>query len=221
MALEIRASGHGLVPAIGELIKFPIEGFEVTSTDDRELQVDELDARTDDGAPISTHEWRIVLEPKSENLPENFTFPEVLANLSTKEDEGLTLQKYEDVDLVAVEQTTPIQGGSSKSPPYLLLLTPLLLVFSISAYLLFFKKRAEIVIQNGPELPATLTPVSLLAFLEGLHRDTQLSKEARVKIQQSIKSLKDRSFGPESDVPTIDELREIADGLINPLQQAG
>jgi hypothetical protein len=97
----------------------------------------------------------------------------------------------------------------------------LLLVFSISAYLLFFKKRAEIVIQNGPELPATLTPVSLLAFLEGLHRDTQLSKEARVKIQQSIKSLKDRSFGPESDVPTIDELREIADGLINPLQQAG
>ena len=76
-------------------------------------------------------------------------------------------------------------------------------------------------IQNGPELPATLTPVSLLAFLEGLHRDTQLSKEARVKIQQSIKSLKDRSFGPESDVPTIDELREIAEGLINPLPQAG
>jgi hypothetical protein len=221
VTLEIRASGHGLVPAIGELIKLPIEGFEVSSTDDRELQVDELDARTDDGAPISTHEWRLVLEPKSENLPENFTFPEVLANLSTREDEGLTLQKYEDVDLVAVEQTTPIQGGSSKSPPYLLLLTPLLLVICISTYFLFFKKREEIAIQNGPELPATLTPVSLLAFLEDLHRDTQLSKEARAKIQKSIKSLEDRSFGPESDIPTIDELREIAEGLINPLQQAG
>ncbi|MGB1889666.1 MAG: hypothetical protein ACPHOK_08675, partial [Akkermansiaceae bacterium] len=60
-----------------------------------------------------------------------------------------------------------------------------------------------------------------LAFLKDLHRDTQLSKEARAKIQKSIKSLEDRSFGPESDIPTIDELREIAEGLINPLQQAG
>lgn len=221
VTLEIRASGHGLVPPIGELIKLPIEGFKVASTDDRELQVDELDARTDDGAPISTHEWRLVLEPKSENLPENFTFPEILANLSTKDDEGLTLQKYEDVDLVAVEQTTLIQGGSSKSPPYLLLLTLLLLVICISTYFLFFKKREEIVIQNGPELPATLTPVSLLAFLEGLHRDTHLPKEARGKIQKSIKSLRDRSFGPNTDVPKIEELREIAEGLIKPLQQAG
>ncbi|MDB4487844.1 hypothetical protein N9036_05855, partial [Akkermansiaceae bacterium] len=221
VTLEIRASGHGLVPAIGELIKLPIEGFKVASTDDRELQVDELDARTDDGAPISTHEWRLVLEPKSENLPENFTFPEILANLSTKDDEGLTLQKYEDVDLVAVEQTTLIQSGSSKSPPYLLLLTLLLLVICISTYFLFFKKREEIVIQNGPELPATLTPVSLLAFLEGLHRDPHLPKEARGKIQKSIKSLRDRSFGPNTDVPKIDELREIAEGLIKPLQQAG
>jgi hypothetical protein len=203
------------------LIKLPIEGFEIASTDDRELQVDELDARTDDGAPISTHEWRLVLEPKSENPPETFTFPEVLANLSTKDDGGLTLQKYEDVDLVTVEQTTPIQGGSSKSPPYLLLLALVVLLLCISAYFLFFKKREDIVIQNGPKLPTTLTPVSLLAFLEGLHRDTQISKEARVKIQKSIKSLKDRSFGPKTDVPNIDELREIAEGLIKPLQQAG
>jgi hypothetical protein len=61
----------------------------------------------------------------------------------------------------------------------------------------------------------------LLAFLEGLHRDTQLSKETRGKIQKSIKSLKDRSFGPGTDVPKIDELREIAEGLVKPPQQAG
>ncbi|MDG2400407.1 MAG: hypothetical protein P8M04_07525 [Akkermansiaceae bacterium] len=221
VTLEIRASGHGLVPAIEKLIKLPIEGFKIASTDDRELQVDELDARTDDGAPISTHEWRLVLEPKSENLPKNFTFPEVLANLSTADDEGLTLQKYEDVDLVAVEQTTPIQGGSSKSPPYFLLISLLIPVVCVSIYFLFFKKREQIVIQNGPELPGTLTPVSLLAFLEGLLRDTQLSKEARGRIQKSIQSLKDRSFGPGTDVPNIDELREIAKGSIKPLQQAG
>ena len=125
------------------------------------------------------------------------------------------------MDLVAVEQTTPIQGGSSKSPPYFLLISLLIPVVCVSIYFLFFKKREQIVIQNGPELPGTLTPVSLLAFLEGLLRDTQLSKEARGRIQKSIQSLKDRSFGPGTDVPNIDELREIAKGSIKPLQQAG
>ena len=221
VTLEIRASGHGLVPPLEELIELPIDGFEITSTDDRELQVDELDAGTDDGAPISTHEWRLILEPKSDKLPGNFTFPEVLAKLSTEEGEGLTLQKYEDVDLVAVEQTTAIQGGSSKSSSYLLFIALLIPAISVATYFLFFKKKEEPVVQTGPELPGTLTPVSLLAFLEGLQRDTQLPKEARNKIQKSIQSLKDRSFGPGTDVPDIEELRKIAADSIEPLQAAG
>lgn len=221
VTLEIRASGHGLVPPLDELIELPIEGFEIASTDDRELQVDELDARTDDGAPISTHEWRLVLEPASNKLPKSFTFPEVLANLSTEKDEGLTLQKYEDVDLVAVEQTTAIQGGFSKSPPYLFFLVLLIPAIGVGVYFLFFKKKAEIVVDQGPKLPGTLTPVSLLAFLEGLQRDTKFPKEARSKIQESIQSLKDRSFGPSADVPDAEELKKIAKTSIEPLQKAG
>ncbi len=221
VTLEIRASGHGLVPPLDELIELPIDGFEIASTDDRELQVDELDARTDDGAPISTHEWRLVLEPEADQLPENFTFPEVLAKLSTEKDEGLTLQKYEDVDLLTVEKITAIQGSAAKSPPYLLFLILLLPAIGVAIYFIFFKKKQEVIVNRGPELPGTLTPVSLLTFLEGLQSNNQLPEEARVKIQESIQSLKDRSFGPGTDVPDRDELKKIAVNSIKPLQKAG
>ena len=221
ITLEIRASGHGLVPPLEDLVELPIEGFTVSSTDDRELQVDELDARTDDGAPLSTHEWSLVLEPEGDTLPENFTFPTVLAELSSNEDEGLTLQKYEDVDLVSVEATTAIQGGSAKSPPYLLFLALLLPAIGVAVYFLFFKKKQEVAVQSGPSLPASLTPVSVLAFLENLQNEKNLPKEAQEKIQTSIQALKDRSFGPDAQAPDTDELKEIATSSIAPLQKAG
>ena len=63
--------------------------------------------------------------------------------------------------------------------------------------------------------------MSLLAFLEGLQSNHQLPEEARVKIRASIQSLKDRSFGPGTDVPDRDELEKIAVNSIEPLQKAG
>jgi len=220
LALEIRASGHGLVPPLDELIELPLDGFEITSTDDRELQVDELDARTDDGAPVSTHEWRFILEPKNGKLPSKFAFPPVLATLSTKKDEGLTLQKYDDVDLVSVEETTALAAGSD-SPSMLLWLVPVALLAGIAAFFLFRKKAPVEQLAQGPNLPTTLTPVSVLAFLENLQRNGQLSEKEGLALSASIKSLKDRSFGPSRDVPDTEELQEMATRHITPLQKAG
>ena len=220
ISLEIRASGHGLVPSLDELVELPLDGFEISSTDDRELQVDELDARTDDGAPISTHEWRLILEPKNDRLPAKFTFPTVLATLSTKKDEGLTLQKYDDVDLVSVEKTTAIAAGSD-SPSWLLWLIPVAILAAIAAFFLLRRKSPVEQVAQGPDLPSTLTPVSVLAFLENLQRNGQLPEKEGVNLSDSIKSLKDRSFGPNREVPDTKELQEIATRHIAPLQKAG
>lgn len=220
IALEIRATGHGLAPPLDQLVEFPIEGFKISSTDDRELQIDELDARTDDGAPISTHEWRLVLEPENDTLPAKFTFPKVLADLSTNEDEGLTLQKYEDVDLVPVEETTAIIAGSDE-PSWAIWLIPAVILAAIGGFFAINRKTETVVTDDGPDLPSTLTPVSVLAFLENLARNASLPEEARSDLAISIKSLKDRSFGPAHDVPDRDELQEIAKNSAAPLRKAG
>ena len=220
VVLEIRASGHGLVPPLDQLVELPIEGFTIDSTDDRELQVDELDARTDDGAPISTHEWRIILEPEGAKLPAQFTFPKVLATLSTNQDEGLTLQKYNDVDLVSVQETTAIVAGSD-SPPWTLWLIPVAILAAIAGFFALNRKPEVEEIDQGPDLPSTLTPVSVLAFLENLERNAQLPDQARADLIISIKSLKDRSFGPKRDVPDAEELQQIAVNSAAPLRKAG
>ena len=43
-------------------------------TCDQDLQIDELSTQTDDGAPLSSHEYRLTLKPKGE-APAAFAFP--------------------------------------------------------------------------------------------------------------------------------------------------
>lgn len=219
IALEIRASGHGLVPSLHHLIELPIDGFKIASTDDRELQIDELDARSEDGSPISTHEWRLILEADGNKLPSQFTFPKVLAELSSQEGKGLTLQKYEDVDLVTVEETTKIMAGSDAPSPWLWL-TPLVLIGALIAFFRLRKKAPVKIVEDGPALPTTLTPVTVLAFLETLQSDPRLPADSQADLSKSIRSLQDRAFGSDQNVPDTDELHEIANRSIQTLQKA-
>jgi hypothetical protein len=76
--------------------------------------------------------------------------------------------------------------------------------------LIFRPRKKEETLPEGPQLPSTLTPVSLLAFLEGLLESPALPDSARRQLSDTIRSLKDRAFGPSPDVPGPDELREMA-----------
>lgn len=220
LILELRASGHGLVPPLAELIELPIAGFTIASTDDRELQIDELDAQTDNGDPVSTHEWRLTLKPEGDQLPTEFTFPKVLASLSTNQDEGLTLQKYDDVDLITVSETTGIVAGS-ESTSWTLWLIPVAILVALVGFFALRRKPEVAETSEGPALPTTLTPVSILAFLENLAGNHQLPEQARTDLDKSIESLKDRAFGPTHDVPDAAELEKIAGKYTNPLGVGG
>ena len=85
---------------------------------------------------------------------------------------------------------------------------------SVVALIVFFlilrpsKKKQERAV--GPELPTSLTPVSLLAFLENLLENPSLSDEKHDQLTQTVDLLKDRAFGPSQDVPDADELQEMA-----------
>ncbi len=211
VVLELKATAHGLIPALDQLIKLPIHGFEITETEDRELQVEELDAETDDGAPLSTHEWRLTLTPTTKNLPRYFSFPEVIADLSTEKEKGLTLQKYQDVDLVSVETRTPITAGKDSASPWLLLLllVPIALIAFAAWFIFFRKKDTEEAIITGPPIPNTLTPVTVLSYLESLTQ-SPLAEEQKSSLQTAIAELKDKAFGPAAKPPAEEDLQSLA-----------
>jgi len=207
--LEIRSSAHGLIPDLDKMIQLPLDDFEVTATEDRELQIEELDATTEDGAPLTTHEWRLTLTPKGDQLPKQFTFPKILA--PTADEEGLTLQKYEDVDLIAVSEIVTLNEGVEEFSRwwYFLLVLAALIIIGI-IYFLFRNRQTHDVQKTGPELPSSLTPVTLLAFLKKLSEHEELNPAQKGELQESIGQLQASAFGPSAIPPNTVELHEIA-----------
>ncbi len=207
--LEVRATAHGLVPPLERLVELPLEGFEITDTEDRDLQVEELTTDTDDGAPLSTHEWRLTLDPKGETLPATFHFPRVLAQVA--EEDGLTLQKYEDVDLIAVEPTTKLTGGKAERSlmwlPFLAL--GVILIGGIATYV-FVRKPEEDAVLAGPEIPQSLTPVTLLSFLDQVRKAVSFPSDKETELRTEIASVEKRAFSPQAAPPDQSELTEIA-----------
>ena len=206
--LEVKATAHGLVPPLEEILDLDFENLKVETTDDNELLISELDIETDDGAPVSTRDWVIKLTPKSEHLPKNFTFPALKDGLNLAEEDSLTLQKYEDVDLVSVEPELTLGAGKEQalSPWLLLLLIPVI------GLILFFilKKKPEVVEDTGPALPTTLTPVTTIAFLKRLQKNANLSDEQKTALEKDIATLETQSFSANSTPPTSDDLQKTA-----------
>ncbi|MEO0414126.1 MAG: hypothetical protein AAF226_04125 [Verrucomicrobiota bacterium] len=207
--LEIRAAGHGLMPSLEQLIELPIANFSVVEIEDRELQIEELDAETDDLAPISSHEWRLTLRPKDDALPTEFEFPTVLASLSDKQGEGLTLQKYADVDLVPVEAVTSLASGSPHSNAMWLWLL-LSAVIAIVVLFIFLPKNRKHEVRDGVVAPHQISAVSVLSFLEKIRGDGSLVEVELQELDQEIISLREGAFAPEAKRPTTNDLREIA-----------
>ena len=205
--LEVKASAHGLVPPLERLVGMAFADFDVTSMSDNELLIAELDAETDDGAPVSTREWRLVLEPKGDEIPSEFTFPALEKNLSLASEDGLVLQQYDDVDLVPVTASVLLGSGGRASGGrsiYWLLLLPLLV------FLVWCEARQKNKLSHEllvvPDLPSTLTPVTAIAFLNRVLDSADFDESMKVDLASEIEELEARSFGPRSTPPTVAEL---------------
>ncbi|MFK7911354.1 MAG: hypothetical protein AB8F34_12245 [Akkermansiaceae bacterium] len=209
IALEVRASAHGLVPPLDRILDLNVEGFEVSADADNDLLVSELDAETDDGAPISTREWRLILTPKSDHLPSTITFPKLKKYLVMADEDPLTLQQYDDVDLVPAAAVVTLGAGKNSqfNAWWWLLAVPVLGL----GYWIFTRNNTdpdEGVIK-GPQLPSILTPVTAIAFLKRIHQNAGLDDTQKTELMTAIEELELRSFSSGSNPPNQDELEKI------------
>ncbi|BDS05935.1 hypothetical protein NT6N_09750 [Oceaniferula spumae] len=209
IALEIKATAHGLVPPLDRILDLNIDGFDVSTEGDNELLVAELDVETDDGAPISTREWRLILTPQSDHLPKSFAFPVLQKDLNLAEEDALTLQQYDDVDLIPSSSEVTLGAGSKSgfNAWLLLLAVPVLAL----VYWLISKnnKDPEAEVLAGPQLPNTLTPVTAIAFLKRVHQNASLDETIERELMKEIESLEARSFSSDSNPPSQEELEKI------------
>jgi len=180
----------------------------VVNIDDRKLQIQTLDAETSDLAPISNHEWKVTLESENEELPSEFTFPEI--KLPLAKEQGLTLQKYDDVDLISVEQTTSLtKAEQAPLKTWLYILVTVILAIIATIFIRKNRRPAPQAQEQKLIPPADLTPVTLLAYLEKLKTNSSLNSEQKEKISQEIQTLQTASFSNNPTPPTNENLRKI------------
>lgn len=206
--LEIQATTHGLVPELASLVELPVEGFDVGEIEDRKLQLSELDAATDDLAPLSEREWRIELVPTGGALPTNFRFPEPGVELAAED--GLLRQRYDDVDLLPVGAEVPL--GEVHRGPWAWILSGLVLL-ALVVFIVVRKRRRPPEVEAAPlhPLPSRLTPVTLLGWLGSLRDRPDLSAERRAALEQEIRELEAGHFSADAGAPASDALQAIAE----------
>lgn len=191
--LEAKAIAHGIVPPLDELMDVEIPGFEVANIEDRTMRVVELDAAAEDLAPLSENEWRISYQPTGGTLPATFTFPTVKSTLAAED--GLTRQRYQDVDLLPVGTTVPLGSSAGGINRWVLAAGALLLVILATAVAAWKKRRRPQAV--GPELlplPSHISAVSIIGFLKRLRQDSTLAAESRAAIDREIAALEASHF---------------------------
>lgn len=207
--LEVKASAHGIVPPLDELLDKQIEGFETGAIEDRGLRVVELDAAAEDLSPISEHEWRIELKPKGGTLPVSFSFPAVKPELA-KED-GLTRQRYVDVDLVPVDAQVPLGGSGGGFNAWVAASIAILIAIAAAMFAIFRKKP-----DGGPSgpvllpLPAHINAVSVIGYLRRLQEREGVSTAQKESLEKEITALEAKLFGRGDAAQDPAELEEIA-----------
>ena len=204
--LEVKTSAQGLVPELKDLLSLPPKGFEVANIDDRELQIEELTTETDDGAPLSSHEYRITLKP--EGSPKQFAFPVLssTAKSALAKDDAILRQRYRDVDLLPVGKVVELTETEGPSWFPWLLAILLLLALGIVWYVFFRKQSAPVTAseESNPEPPQNLTAVNLLHWLKRLQN--RFTGEKKEQLLEEISQLERRAFSAGGSLPGLEEI---------------
>lgn len=207
--LDVKTRGEGLVPELDQLLELPPAGFEVVKTDDQELQIDELTTRTEDGAPLTSHEYRITLKPTSES-PGSFTFPALtkLATASLAKEDSLLRQRYDDVDLLAVGETVDLEVKPA-STLWMWVGGGLVIAVGLGLFLWTRLRSSQGEgedLQMGPPLPANLTPVTLLYWLRRL--EGTIPDEKKGALESEISALESQAFAEGSSGLELDKIAQ-------------
>ncbi len=211
LILEIKTTGHGLMPPVGEILDInAIPSFDVDKIDDQGLAVSRFDEDSSLAGIISERTTLVTLKAVSglTSLPSQIQFPRPKVD-----NPKIIYQKYVDADLVSAEALTTLiarYGQIDRTSQYLTiagLVASLIIVGITVPKLLRSFSRKPSVRHEAP--PAD--PFALLGLLRGLERDKNLSESLRTELSMAIRSVEEAYFGSDVDSPrAVPDLQSMA-----------
>ena len=214
LLLEIKAVGVGLVPDLDDLAG-PVapEGFELAKVEDQGLAVKKFEEDAAKNAVLSERVWQITLRGRDAQaaLPKTFRFASV--KVPTKEKEGILYQRYSDADLSAVEQEVSLERRyGTKSNLWLwLLISGGVFGLGLLGVLVWLATRPRKLAVMGLQLPANLTPFTVLELLQRLKADGPLNPAQRADLEAVILGIEEYYFAADRNGHPPPDLRGIAE----------
>lgn len=207
LIVESKATAHGLIPPLEQILDTNVQGFELNSIADTGVSVVELDKEQSRPTIISERTWTLEFQASNPNIPtpNEFSFPAPVFD-----DAKCTYQRYVDADLEEVAATFALteEYGSNRQQLMLAgLLVGACLVVAVGVILLITRQRPEqSTATRSQERP--LTPFAVLSRLKALDRDAQLPADSQQRLRTDIATLEQYYFSQSNghSEPDLDRL---------------
>lgn len=216
IALEVKATGRGVIPSFRDLFEFTPAGFRIDELTDSGPTIQRLDSEGDELAGMCERNWIIKLgaDPAATSSGGEFQFPKA-KDPTTK----VAFKRYQDADLVEVPATLAMTGFPLRSPGlwrWGLLGIP---AIGIGLFALAKSRRkvggAEEV--HAYEIPSPLNAFTALQLLRRIHGDpkVQLTEPQRTELATVIAGIETHFFSPTNAGSNTPDLVSIGTEWIN------
>ncbi len=198
LTLTVRASGHGLVPDLANLLDSTGDNRFNAEVQDSALRIRDLATQAPTIVPITERRWEIRLTPEAgAGQPNRYSFPKFHT-----EPESVDYKEWRNGRQIRVAPDRIVSGVPLVSRSYMpaFLVTMGLIIIGFAIWLL--TKRGSLLWTGSRKhyrLPSPVTPYTVLTLLRQLESDPKVTfgKEERAELEQTIRLLEDHYFSSE------------------------
>jgi hypothetical protein len=210
LVLEVKATAQGLVPDLDQMLDLTPEGFEIVKTDDQGISVSKFDPESPENVVVSERTSLVSLQALPGQQPRNFRF-----GATKVEGAEIAYQRYSDADLVSAPAEVALEASYGRRSRAWLWLTPAVLLAAVALAvggLLWLRRRVPLE-ESTWQLPATLTPFTVLGLLRRMEQNDGLNDAQKSELRSSIATV-ERHFFSEDGNGEVD-LKTLAESWVS------
>jgi len=194
LVLEVKATGHGLVPSLETILDPASEDFEVAKVEDQGLAVSKFAEDAEKNCVVSERSWLVTLAAKEglAERPKKFTFVEPKLEVAKS-----LRQRYDDADLIEAEAVVSLEqeyGEPSRAVYWATGGVVLAIVVLAIGGWLALRSMARSRRPADSTMPKTITPFSVLSILRAAQQNQNLSDTRREELLQTIRHIEQYYF---------------------------
>jgi hypothetical protein len=194
LALEVRATGHGLIPPLEQLLTFAPGDFELTATDDQGVLVTTLDAEAEENSAISERLVNLTYraKPGLATPPRTFAF-----GTPVRPEFAVSHFRYADADLAAVGPSVDLlEKYSDPGFPWRWLFAALAAGGLATGLVVWQRGRKPLAERpKNFALPGEINPLTVIGLLRRIRERATLPAAQTSELDQIITDLETHYFG--------------------------